>query len=93
LVAGAKLQTGFKDWRISFEGTYNDSDTNAMASSDDYFQYAALFERKIQDDIWLEFSLGNQEGREVQNDNVFGLVNLKWAFTEGQRNSLFFLDD
>jgi hypothetical protein len=91
-VAGAKLQTGFKDWRISFEGTYNDEDGKTM-TSDKFFQYAALFERKIQDDIWLEFSLGNQEGREIQDDNVFGLVNLKWAFTEGQRSNLFFLDD
>ena len=90
-ITGLMFQTGNDKWKASAEATFNI--TNAAGVDEDQsFRYALIFDRKLRDNVWLEFSVGKNQGREIQKNDLFGLVNLKWSFTEPQRAGLFNLN-
>jgi len=88
---GGKLQTAGNSWNAALEFSYNIAYPD-VGETDESFLYAFVFEKKILKDLWIEASVGSTDGRDLQDDNAFGKVNLKWAFTEMQR-ALFMGND
>lgn len=75
---------GGPDFNFVFEAAYMNEDRDGIGD-EDVFRYTLGVESKVADDLYLKFSIGTEDGRDVGGNNSFVMGNLKLGFSN-QKN-------
>jgi len=74
-------RTGGPDFNFQFDVSYRNEERMGV-NDEEIFRYTAGAEMKITDGLFLNLSIGAEEGGGPGQDQGFTLANLKWAFSE-----------
>lgn len=79
--------TGGPDFNFPIEAAYV-KENRKDRSNEELFRYTIGIDYRITDDLYLDFSLGNENGREEGGDSAFGMITLKWGFSDKPKRNI-----
>ncbi len=79
--AGMRFRVGKPDFAASFESTYVRNMPD-LARPDDQFRLSFGAEKKLSNNLWLQFSIGGEGGRTDGKGQLFVLSSFKYAFSK-----------
>ena len=75
--------TGGPDLNFLFEAAYVREDRQQPRRRDEtLFRYTVGFEYRITEGLYLDVSIGTEDGRKEGGNSQFGMASLKWAFSD-----------
>ena len=92
-VAGFSFRktTGGPDLNFLFETAYVNENRKGRPD-EELLRYTLGFDYRIMDDLYLDFSIGTEDGRDDGGDNSFGIsfgmATLKWGFSDKPRRNV-----
>src|SRR5262249_8838637 len=81
-VVGARARVGTPDTIVSFELAYLHTDPRAPLRSDDYLRITLGAEKRLTENIWLQFGAGGESGKRNNTEHLFLMTTLKWGFAQ-----------
>jgi hypothetical protein len=80
-LGGVRLRVGAADTNLSFEGVYLDTEPDGLPR-DRFLRLSGEAEHRVFENIWLQFAVGGESGRDDDRSHLFVLSTLKFSIAD-----------